>query len=367
MQVPSPMPYASSGGASTGRQLFGRVLIRGATALLLILILIQIAKTVDWIDRGFGNWRPIALMFVLWAVALNVGLVLARGQRGERAVFVLPAVLLTVAFVIFPTIFGLYIAFTAWNLSAEQGRHFNGLDNIRRMIHDNDYWRALANMLIYSAGTLIQYLIAFCLALLLNQNIRGRKFFRIAFLLPFMLSPVAVSWMIGKSILDSRYGPFAKLLEKLGAENVSFFAEPWKARASIMAMDAWYSTPFLMILLLAGLQALPHEVMESARVDGATPWQSFWHITYPLMLPVSVTAIILRIIFELKLLDIVRTVTGGGPGGATDTATNFVYREAIEKANIGYATTLSQTFLIFVIIFVTLILSTAGRWGRKFA
>ena len=92
-----------------------------------------------------------------------------------------------------------------------------------------------------------------------------------------------------------------------------------------MAMDAWVSIPFVMILLLAGLQALPKEILEAARVDGANAWQRFWQIIFPLMLPVSVTAVILRIIFELKLADIVINVTSGGPGGATDTVSSFIY------------------------------------------
>jgi multiple sugar transport system permease protein len=350
-----------------GRIGLGRVLIWATTALLAILVAVQLAHTFDWIDRGFSDWRPVGLAFVFWAFALCVGLVLARGVRGERAVFLLPAVLLTLAFVVFPTIFAIYVAFTDWNLSAVTGRRFNGLDNFRLLIHDGDYRQALINMVIFSIGVLVQYAIGFGLALLLNQNVRGQKFFRVAFLLPFMLSPVAVSWMIGKSILNNQYGPLAKLLEKIGFENVAFYGGPWIARASIMSMDAWYSIPFIMVLLLAGLQALPHEVMESARVDGATAWQSFRDITYPLMLPVSVTAVVLRIIFELKIFDIIRTVTNGSPGGKTDSATNLIYRVGIERTNVGYGTAMAQVYLIFVIIFVSLILATAGRWARKFA
>ena len=109
-----------------------------------------------------------------------------------------------------------------------------------------------------------------------------------------------------------------------------------------MAMDAWVSIPFMMILLLAGLQALPKEVLEAAKVDGANGWQSFWQITFPLMLPVSVTALILRIIFELKLADIVINVTAGGPGGATDTVSSFIYREYRDRSNVGYGTMLAD-------------------------
>src|SRR6266404_7942786 len=170
--------------------------------------------------------------------------------------------------VIFPTFFGLYVSFTDWNLSAFAGRRFSGLDNVRALIRDPYFWNALANMVWYVLAVLVQYAIAFGLALLLNSDIRGRKFFRVVFLLPFMLSPVAVSWMVGKSMMEYRYGPMATLMRHLGWQSPSFFTDPWIARISIETMDAWVSIPFLMILLLAGLQALPKAVIEASRIDG---------------------------------------------------------------------------------------------------
>jgi multiple sugar transport system permease protein len=138
------------------------------------------------------------------------------------------------------------------------------------------------------------------------------------------------------------------------------------ARLNIMIMDAWYSIPFMMVLLLAGLQGIPTEVLESAKIDGASAWQAFWHMIFPLMLPISLTAIVLRVIFELKLIDVVRVVTGGGPGGATDTVSLFIYREGIEKTNVGYATALSQFYLLLVIISISLFLWLANKWVRRF-
>ena len=168
-----------------------------------------------------------------------------------------------------------------------------------------------------------------------------------------MLSPVAVSWMIGKSMLEYRFGPVAHFARMLGWDNPAFFASPWIARISIEALDAWVSIPFIMILLLAGLQAMPKEVVEAAKVDGAGPWQGFWKITFPLMLPVSITAIVLRIIFKLKLADIVITTTSGGPGGATDTVSSFIYREYRDRSNVGYGTMMAMVYLILIIVFVT--------------
>lgn len=355
---------AGTPGISPQRRNLGRALIVLTSGIAVVMVALQVAQTADWADAGFANWRPVALAIVAWFVALDIGIVLLYGVRGERAVFLLPAVQITLAFVIFPTIFGFYVAFTDWNLSAVTGRTFNGLANFRRMFSDADWWSVLGNNFRYQLGVLIQYVIAFGLALLLNQDVKGQKVFRVIFLLPFMLSPVAVGWMIGRSILDAQYGLVTPLLAKIGLENVSFFDQPVPALIGIMAMDAWYAIPFIMVLLLAGLQALPHDVFEAAKIDGASPWQTFWGITFPLLLPVSLTAIVLRAIFEFKLIDVVRVVTNGGPGGATDTMTLFIYREGVEKTNVGYATAMAQVFLIVIVVSITLVLVTVGRKVR---
>ena len=350
---------------SISRKTAGRALIAVASLALGALLLLQILYAAGATATGFQNWRPALYAFLLWGAAIGWGQVLIRGEAGHRALFVLPAVLFTVAMVIFPTFFGLYIAFTDWNLSSFAGRRFNGLDNVRSLIADAYFWNALGNMVFYVLAVLAQYVIAFGLALLLNAEIKARKFFRVAFLLPFMLSPVAVSWMIGKSLMEYRFGPVATLARHLGWDSPAFFTTPWIARISIAAMDAWVWIPFIMILLLAGLQALPREVQEAAKVDGATPWQSFWQITFPLMLPVSVTAVVLRIIFQLKLADIVINTTSGGPGGATDTISSFIFREYRDRSNVGYGTMVAEVYLVIIIIFVTLLLNLVSRWMRK--
>jgi multiple sugar transport system permease protein len=350
---------------SRGRRSAGNWLLLLASLVFVAVLLIQSLYAAGAITVGFDTWRPVLYAYLLWAVALGIKQVLSRGERGHQALFLLPALLFTLAMVIFPTFFGLYIAFTDWNLSSLTGRHFNGLDNLRALLGDSYFWNALANMVYYVLAVLLQYVVAFGLALLLNSEIRARKLFRVIFLLPFMLSPVAVSWMIGKSIMEYRFGPAATLARSLGWDNPAFFASPWLARFSIMAMDAWIWIPFIMILLLAGLQALPGEILEAAKVDGASPWQSFWKITFPLMLPVSLTAVILRIIFALKLADIVINVTAGGPGGATDSVTSFVYREYRDRSNVGYGTMLAEFYLVIIIVFVSLLLTLASRWMRR--
>jgi multiple sugar transport system permease protein len=348
-----------------GRPLLGKWIVRLASLLLVAVVALQGLSVFGYVSVGFANWRPALYAFLLWSVALGVGEVLRHGEEGKQRLFVLPALLFTAAMVIFPTLFGLYIAFTDWNLNAQSGHHFNGLDNLRTLWADEYFWNALRNMAFYVATVVVQYAIAFGLALLLNADIRARKFFRVAFLLPFMLSPVAVSWMIGKSLMETRFGPLANFARSLGWENPAFFTDPWIARTTIIAMDAWVWIPFMVILLLAGLQALPADIKEAAKVDGAGPWQTFWEITFPLMLPVSLTAIVLRTIFELKLADIVINVTAGGPGGATDTISSFVYREYRDRSNVGYATMVAEVYLIIIIIFITLLLRASSRHMQK--
>jgi len=364
--INDPVPGVRGGIPSSQRSV-GRLIILAGTLLFAAALLFQVLYTTGVTASGFGSWRPVLYAYVLWALAVTFGQVLIRGEQGQRAAFVLPAVFFTVALVIFPTLFGLYLAFTDWNLSAAVGRRFNGVDNIVALWNDPFYWNALRNMVYYVIAVFFEYAIAFGLAVLLNTEIRARRFFRVVFLLPFMLSPVAVSWMIGKSIMENRFGPVARLARFLGWENPAFFTDPWIARLSIEVMDAWVFIPLMMILLLAGLQALPKDILEAAKVDGASPWQTFWRITFPLMLPVSVTAILIRIIFKLKLADIVINVTSGGPGGATDTVSSFIYREYRDRSNVGYGTALAEFYLIAIIIFITIALLVTTRWVSRYS
>ncbi|KRB49312.1 sugar ABC transporter permease [Rhizobium sp. Root708] len=341
---------------------FGLLVV--GTVTLSAMLALQVLYTLEIITIGFDTWRPVVYAYVFWGVMLCASRILTRGEAGWRALFVLPAILFTVAIVLFPTVFAFFAAFTDWNLAGRSGPHFNGLSNLLDLVHDTYFWNALANMLFYLSTVVVQYILAFGLALLLNADIRGRKFFRVAFLMPFMLSPVAISWMIGRSMMDLRAGPVSNFMRLLGWHDPSFFTSPWAARISIAAIDAWVWIPFMIILLLAGLQAMDKEIQEAARVDGATSWQAFWQITFPLMLPVSITAILIRVIFLLKLADVVINVTAGGPGGATDTVSSFIFRMTGDRANIGYGTMLAIVYLILITVFLLLLIRTSARLVR---
>ena len=344
------------------RRAAGRLLIWGSAVVLVAVAALQFLQSYGYVQIGFADWRPTLYAYVLWGVGLCAGQVVLRGEQGKRTLFILPAVLFTVAMVVFPLIFGLTIAFSDWNLSSPDGPKFNGLDNVRQMWADPFFWNALLNMVWYVLAIAVEYAIAFGLALLLAADIRARKFFRVACLLPLMLSPVAVSWMIGKSMMEIRFGPLAHLARLLGWDTPSFFGSPWIARGTIMAMDAWTFIPFMMIMILAGLQSIPKELQEAARVDGASAWKSFWEVTFPLMLPVSITAVMIRIIFKLKLADIIINVTSGGPGGATDSVSSFIYREYRDRSNVGYGTLLAMVYLVLIVVAMTVLMKLADRW-----
>lgn len=344
------------------REVLGRVLIWGSAAVLVLTFLVLGLAKAGAIGWTFETWRPALYAYILWAICLCAAQVIRRGEQGKRVLFVLPAVLFVVAMVVFPLIFALGIAFSDWNLASPDGRKFNGFDNVRQMWGDPFYWNALKNMVYYTLAILVEYAIAFGLALILASEIRARKFFRVAFLMPLMLSPVAVSWMVGKSMMEVRFGPLARLARWLGWDSPSFFGSPEVARIVIMAMDAWTFIPFMMIMILAGLQAIPKEVQEAAKVDGASGWRGFWEVTFPLMLPVSITAILIRIIFKLKLADIIINVTSGGPGGATDSVTSFIFREYRDRSNVGYGTLLAIVYLVLIVVAITVFMKIVDRW-----
>ncbi|MGI8963907.1 MAG: carbohydrate ABC transporter permease [Thermomicrobiales bacterium] len=310
---------------------------------------------------------------------------LIPAARWQKALFVLPAFLLTFFIVIFPTVFGILVSFTSWtrtgttldgpgsgfvlfrlgdmvrDISEAIRSTWSGFDNFRRMAGDDAFRTALRNNLIFAfIGVPLQYLVALGLALLLNQQIRARKFYRVVFLLPFMISPIAIGWMIGKAMFDARFGPFARIARELDI-TLAFYDTGFNAVSWLIVISAWYAIPFVMVMLLAGLQAMPGEIFEAAKIDGAGRWRTFVDMTFPLLLPVSLTAVILRIIFEFKLIDIIYVVTGGGPGDASQTLSLYIYKEGYLSGNIGYATAMAEVFLIFVIVVISLLLVTVGR------
>jgi multiple sugar transport system permease protein len=206
-------------------------------------------------------------------------------------------------------------------------------------------------------GIFFQYILGLGLALLTVQHLPGRRFFRVVFLLPMMITPVGVAYMF-RMVTDTSKGPLTPLWQAFGLGNFSWVNDPWGARTAILIADIWQWTPFLFIVLVAALESQSIEPFEAAIVDGANSWQLFRYITWPAILPVSTTLILIRMIEAFKIVDLPNVMTNGGPGTATESMTlqAFVNWRAIElgsSAAIAYLLLFTVTF--FAMLFVNLI------------
>lgn len=195
----------------------------------------------------------------------------------------------------------------------------------------------------------LQYVIGFSIALALNAKVPGAKLFRVGLLLPMLIAPVAVA-LIARMMFNPTIGPLNELMTLLGYPNLPFLTDKNWAMGSIIAVEVWQWTPFVILLMLAGLQTLPKDVYEAATLENASPWRQFWDITFPMLLPISVAIVFIRAIESFKIMDTVFIMTGGGPGIATETLTLFAYQEGFKKFNLGYTSALSFLFMIFIIV-----------------
>ena len=206
-------------------------------------------------------------------------------------------------------------------------------------------------------GIFFQYILGLSLAMLTVQHLPGRRFFRVIFLLPMMITPVGIAYMF-RMLTDTSKGPFTPLWQAMGLGDFSWVNNAWGARTAILIADVWQWTPFMFIVLVAALESQPVEPMEAATVDGANSWQIFQHITWPAILPVSMTLILIRLIEAFKIVDLPNVMTNGGPGTATQSLTMhaFINWRALNigaSAAVAYMLLFLVTF--FAMIFVNLI------------
>ncbi len=195
----------------------------------------------------------------------------------------------------------------------------------------------------------VQVLLGLGLALLVVQQLPGRRFFRVVFLLPMMITPVGVAYLF-RMLTDTDKGPLYPLWAHFGLIDVSWVTNPWGARGAVMIGDIWQWTPFIFIVLLAALETLPHELVEAAVVDGANRWQVFWRIRLPLILPAASTVVLIRLIEGFKIVDLPNVLTNGGPGTATESLTLHAYTiwRALDiggSAAVAYMLLITVTFI----------------------
>jgi multiple sugar transport system permease protein len=219
---------------------------------------------------------------------------------------------------------------------------------------------ALVVTLVYVfAGIAVQFVLGLGLALLAVQPLRGRRFFRLVFLLPLTITPVGVGYMF-RMMTDTSKGPLEPVFAALGMRGATWVTDPWLSRVAVLIGDAWQWTPFVFIVLLAALESLDQEVREAALVDGASPWQGFRHITLPAILPVSATVVLIRMIEGFKIVDMPNILTGGGPGTATQSLTLQAYLDW-RTLNLGRSAAVAYILLILVTVLATAYLS----WVRR--
>ncbi len=198
-------------------------------------------------------------------------------------------------------------------------------------------------------GIAVQYAIALLLAVILTQQLPGRRFFRVIFLLPMMITPVGIAYTF-RMLTDTSKGPFAPLWQAAGLGMYSWVNDPWGARIAIMIGDAWQWIPFMFIVLLAALEGQSIEQREAALVDGANRWQIFWHITMPQIIPVTITVILIRMIEAFKIVDLPNVLTNGGPGTATESLTLHAFF-AWRALDLGGSAAIAYSLLIVVTFF----------------
>jgi multiple sugar transport system permease protein len=260
--------------------------------------------------------------------------------------WVLPTVLVLLALSIYPLIYAIKVSLT----SADGTLSFA---NFQRLAGDRVFATAAIQTIVLTLAALtIEFALGLALALLIDSLARAKSFFRAGLLVPMLLPPVvaAVAWRL---IFNPQFGVLNGTLRELGLNTASFL---WtggdrSALASVILVDVWEWTPFLFLLLSAGLQAIPMEPIEAARIDGASAWQTFRDVTLPLLRPVILLALLLRAMDLVRIFDQIFILTQGGPGTATETVSLYIYRTAFRFSNFGYAAAMSFVLLAATILF----------------
>ena len=259
---------------------------------------------------------------------------------------VAPAVAVLLALSIYPLIYSITV-------SLQVGEAW-GLGNFTRLASDTFFLTAMGHTFVYAIAALTcEFLLGLGLALLLDSKIRGRGFFRASLLVPMMLPPV-VAAVVWRLLLNPNFGAINGTLKQLGVdtESLTWTASPVLAMLSVIAVDVWQWTPFVFLVLLAGLQAIPQEPYEAALIDGSSRWQTFWNVTLPLLKPAILIVLLLRTMDLLRVFDQIFILTEGGPGFGTETVSLYIYRTAFRFFDFGYAAAMS-----FVLLALTNVIS----------
>ncbi len=273
--------------------------------------------------------------------------------------------LILFALTIFPLIYSFCLSFHKWSITKLQPWNFVGLANYWEIVKDGIFWRVILNTGIFTVSVVtLELAIGLGLAHLFNRESKGESFLRSVLVLPMMIPPILVG-LIWLFMYKKDFGIINYLLSLLSIDPIAWLSQPSNAMPAVIIADVWQWTPFMFLLLLAGLRSLSVELYESVRIDGATAWQTFRYLTLPMLRQIIAVAVIIRFMDAFRVFDTIFQLTGGGPGIATETISMYIYRNGFRYFNVGYATALSYLALIIIVAFSSIYIRILEKAGER--
>lgn len=270
-----------------------------------------------------------------------------QGIGWHAYLFIGPSLFGVVAFLLLPMAIVIVLSLFDWELLSAP--EFVGLDNYRRLAGDGQTWHSLWVTVVYVLLCIpLQTVLALALAVLLNRRVKGVRFYRSLFVIPWMATPIVLA-LIWNWIFDPRDGAINSALAVVGVTGPAWLSDPAWAMPAVALVSVWQHTGYNMLFFLAGLQGIPKELHDAASTDGATPAQRFWRVTLPLLNPTMFFVTVTNLIGAFQVFDTVYAMTGGGPSGSTEVLNFRIFQTAFKEFDFGYAATLST--LLFVVIF----------------
>lgn len=269
-------------------------------------------------------------------------------------IFIAPNVVVFAVFMFLPILLAFYISLNEWTLIGSPT--FVGLGNYLDMLEDSEFLRAFYNTGVYTFGTVpTSIALGLVVALGLNRKLPGRTLLRSIFFVPVIISLVAVALMAAW-IFNDNYGIINAALSAVGIGDVPWLSSARWAMISLIIATLWIRLGFNMVIYLAALQSIPTELYDAARVDGASGWRRFRHITWPLLGPTTFLLVIINIIYSLHVFDLIYVMTGGGPGFSTTVLVQYIYQMAFTEGQMGYASAIG------VVLYLLLLIFTVFQW-----
>jgi len=275
-------------------------------------------------------------------------------QQTVGWLLIIPAMLVLGLVFIYPIARAFWLSLFTENLGTNLEPVFSGFANYNRMLGDGRFWQTLQNTTVFTVASVsIELVLGMAIALVLNQSFRGRGIVRTIAIIPWAL-PTAVMGLAWAWIFNDQYGVVNDILERLGLidTGINWLGDPTLAMVALVIADVWKTTPFISIILLAGLQSIPEDIYEAHSIDGANAWQSFYQITLPLLMPQILIALLFRFAQSFGIFDLVQVMTGGGPAGATETVSIYIYSTVMRYLDFGYGAALVVVTFLLLISFV---------------